>query len=421
MARPRSNNAGSITPKGPGRWVVRLQLGKDAAGKRVREHRTIRGTRKDAQRHLSKLTNRIEEGLPAAPTQVTLGAWAATCLKNWAGSKAPRTMRDYEQTFRRIFAFDRTLGGTPITALSLERVQQFINNLKRTKKRKQVKGKAGWFETDATLSPRTIRIYHGALRTLLNEAVHVRMIPYNVVSLVRPPALRRPDRTFLTAEQAESLIVASEGTRFHALFATLILAGLRPGEAFALRWADIEDGEDGGALRIQRALVWLSGKDNPPIFASTKTGRARTVLIGDRLTRILREHRAAQKESADAAKGIYNDQDLVFASELGGPLQLRNVVMRHFKPLLRSAELPNIRLYDLRHAHATLSHAAGVDVKVIQERLGHASITLTLDTYVHVSAGMQQKAAALLDGFMSSTKTAGARRLRLIRSDASVA
>jgi integrase len=419
MARPRSHNAGSITPKGPGRWVVRLQLGKDATGKRVREHRTIRGTRRDAQRHLNKLTSRIEEGLPAAPTQVTLGAWAATCLKNWKGSKAPRTMRDYEQIFRRIFAFDRTLGGTPISPQTLthERVQQFIDALKHTKKRKQVKGKKGWFDTDAALSPRTIRIYHGALRTLMSEAVRLRMVPYNVVSLVRPPALQRPDRMFLTAEQANQLLDAAAESRFHALFATLLLAGLRPGEAFGLKWSDL----DGRELRIQRALVWLPGKNNPPIFANTKTGRARTVVIWDRLTRILERHRAAQTAWQKELNGAYKDQDLVFASEVGGPLQLRNVVMRHFKPLLRRAALPNIRLYDLRHAYATLSHAAGVDVKVIQERLGHASITLTLDTYVHVSPGMQEKAAESLDALLTSAKAARAGRLRIIQRDASVA
>ena len=107
----------------------------------------------------------------------------------------------------------------------------------------------------------------------------------------------------------------------------------------------------------------------------------------------------------------YVDQDLMFATEFGGPLQIRNVVMRHFKPLLRRAKLPDIRLYDLRHSHATILHENGESVKVIQERLGHASITLTLDTYVHVAPGMQEKAADRLDSLLASTKAAGARPL----------
>ncbi len=410
MARTKSSTAGSITARGEGRWVVRVSLGRDSNGKRVRVHDVVRGTRKDAQRYLTAALSRKDHGLPTTLSRETLGEWVAEWLKNWTGTKGPRTQYDYRQTFRRIFERDPLLGGIRLTALTPERIQQFISQLQSTKKRKQVKKRSdkkseARIESDELLSPRTIRIYHGALRTVLNDAMRLGKVQRNVVSLVRPPKLNRCDRTFLSPEQTEHFLTASADDRFHALFATLLLAGLRPSEAFALRWSDL----DGRRLHVQRALVWLPGRDNPPIFASTKTGRARTVALGDRLVRILNRHSARQAEWQLNMGATYVDQDLMFATELGGPLQIRNVVMRHFKPLLRRAKLPDIRLYDLRHSHATILHENGESVKVIQERLGHASITLTLDTYIHVAPGMQEKAADRLDALLDKARASSAR------------
>jgi len=96
----------------------------------------------------------------------------------------------------------------------------------------------------------------------------------------------------------------------------------------------------------------------------------------------------------------YKNYDLVFASEIGTPLQRKNLTDRHFKPLLEKAELPNIRLYDLRHTTATLLLSAGENPKVVSERLGHASIVLTLDTYSHVLPTMQQSATDKLEKMM---------------------
>src|ERR1035437_2429328 len=409
MAGSKSNTAGSITPKGPGRWIVRVQLGVDANGKRVREHRVIIGTRRDAQDHLTELLNtkRKDKGLAATVSRLRLGEWVAEYQANYSGSKGPRTRFDQERVFRRMFKIDRELGGVELTKLTPQRIQRFIATLQRARKYQQVKGGAERIETDAPLSPRTIRIYHGALRTVLNKALRLGMIGRNPATLVDLPRTERTEKAFLAPEQAERFLAASVGERFHALFATLILAGLRPGEAFALHWSDL----DGDKLRVQRALVWLPGKDQQPIFASTKTGRARTIALGDRLVRILQRHRVQQIEWRLKMGGTYQDQGLLFATELGGPLRLSSVVRRHFHPLLKKAGLSRINLYSLRHSHASLSLAAGVDVKVIQERLGHASITLTLDTYVHASPGMQEKAAGQLDALLASTKAAGAARV----------
>lgn len=107
--------------------------------------------------------------------------------------------------------------------------------------------------------------------------------------------------------------------------------------------------------------------------------------------------------------------DLVLASATGEPLNEREVV-RHFKAVLKAANLPDIRLYDLRHTCASLLLAAGENPKVVSERLGHASVTLTLDTYSHVLPGLQQAASEKLESLLFGPGSEDRRSVRSPRS-----
>jgi integrase len=170
----------------------------------------------------------------------------------------------------------------------------------------------------------------------------------------------------------------------------------RTGEALALRWSDL----DGNNLRVQRAAT--VGVGNRKLIASTKTGRSRVIPVGERVLRALQHHRVRQAKSKLKIGELYQDEGLIFANETGGLLDAQNIVNRHFKPILKRTGLPTIRLYDLRHSHATLRMAAGEHPKVVQERLGHSTITLTLDTYTHVVPGMQELASARLETLLAT-------------------
>ena len=122
-------------------------------------------------------------------------------------------------------------------------------------------------------------------------------------------------------------------------------------------------------------------------------------------TGALQRHRVGQAKWKLQIGELYQDQGLIFANEVGGLLDGQNVTGRYFKPLLRKAELLDIRLYDLRHSHATLLMAAGEHPKVVQERLGHATIQLTLDTYTHVVEGLQARASERLEALLSQHGT----------------
>src|SRR5215216_4760731 len=149
---------------------------------------------------------------------------------------------------------------------------------------------------------------------------------------------------------------------------------------------------------VQRTLVWRR-KDGGWYFAEPKTARSRrTIPLPSSLVRGMREHRRRQAEQRLKAGPKYQNHDLVFATAEGSPLMPRNLLSRHFKPTLKRAELPaSIRLYDLRHSCATLLLSAGENPKVVSERLGHASVAMTLDVYSHVLPTMQQAAADRLE------------------------
>lgn len=157
--------------------------------------------------------------------------------------------------------------------------------------------------------------------------------------------------------------------------------GLRPSEYLGLTWNDLD--LDRGLVSISRTLEWRKGGWH---FADTKrSGSRRVVKLQAWVTALL------QKKISEDPEG--GGESLVFRAVRGGPIRESHFVQRHFRPLLQSAELPAIRLYDLRHTAATISLAAGVSPKVISEQLGHASVAFTLDVYSHVLPHMQDAAA----------------------------
>ena len=387
MAKARCRTAGHIQDLGDGRWLVRTSHGVGSGGKRIRSQTIVEGKKQDAQRYLTSLLKRRDDGLSAVVSRQTFGEWADEWLKNWASNKGPRTRSDSEKLLDRLLRYEREFAGIRLSALSANHIQRVVNRLR-----------------ERGLSARTVRMYHGLVRSCLARAERLGKVARNVAPLVELPAQSRTERLFLTPEQAERLLQVATGNRFYAFFAVLLLTGIRPGEACALRWDDL----DKRVLRVRRAVVWLP--DKAPILAETKTRRSRVITLGARILAILKGQRAQQAELRLKMGATYEDQGLIFASETGSVLHLRNIDARYFKPLLKEAGLPKIRLYDLRHTHATLLLAAGEHPKVVQERLGHATITLTLDTYSHVVPGMQERAAERLDSLLDESRAAVALR-----------
>jgi integrase len=195
-------------------------------------------------------------------------------------------------------------------------------------------------------------------------------------------------------EEAKLFYVVHHWTPFLTIMLTV---GLRPGEACGLKWSDLS----GNKLRVQRALSRYPGGKCELLPPKTKRSR-RVVTLPEMAVRALKRQKADQAEARLLLGAEYNTElDLVFATHSGQPLDTGNFNYKVFKPLLKRAGLPPLRLYDLRHSAATILLAAGEHPKIVAERLGHSTTTLTMDTYSHVLPDMQDAAAGRLDTLLA--------------------
>ena len=195
--------------------------------------------------------------------------------------------------------------------------------------------------------------------------------------------------TVWTPAELSTFLAAIEGNRNEALFRLLAMTGLRRGEVVGLRWSDVQ--LDRHRLTVNQAATVVDGDEMVDV---PKTRRSRRVidLDGD-TTALLQRHRARQRELFLRLGVTASASGRVFTNEIGDPIR-PDSVGQAFGRLVKVAGVPTIRLHDLRHTHASHLLMAGINVKVVSERLGHASVSFTLDTYAHVMPGQQAEAAA---------------------------
>ncbi len=365
---------GQIIERGKGKYLVRVPLGTGANGKRLYHNKTIHGNKKDAQRYRTKILRQRDLGELVEPSKEVLELYLERWLETAARPRiAPSTFITYEKYA--LLYIVPGLGNKRISELEPLEIQELYNDL----------GEKG-------ISPKTVKNIHGGLTNALKQAVKWQLIRANPADLVDLPKYDKREMQVLTPEQAALFMDATVYSKHKALFSLLISSGMRPGEALGLKWGDIDF--KAGRVHVQRALSRT--KEGWKLREPKTAGSRRAIPLPPSVMADLKEHRQAQVEARLKVLN-YDDQGLVFADEGGKPLSQYNVYKRHFKPLLQDAGLPDIRMYDLRHTCATLLLAAGEHPKVVSERLGHASVMLTLDTYSHVLPGMQERATEKLE------------------------
>jgi integrase len=236
---------------------------------------------------------------------------------------------------------------------------------------------------------------HATLNKALKDAVADGLIPRNTATGVKAPRPTKKEIRPLSPEQTKPLLQAARGDRFEALFVLALHCGLRQGEILGLRWSDVN--LEAGTIQVKRTLSEARAGQR---FEPPKNGKGRSIRLTGQAVEALRDHLELQLEEIDRLGDLYSDQGLVFPSQVGTPMNAKNLSARSFKPLLARAELPNIRFHDLRHTFATLMLQNGEHPKVVQEMLGHASIAITMDTYSHVLPNMQQDAVSRLGALL---------------------
>ncbi len=208
-----------------------------------------------------------------------------------------------------------------------------------------------------------------------------------------------------SAEEVRRLLETVRGDRLETLYAVALALGLRQGELLGPTWDDIDLAR--GKLHVRRQMQWLVGER--PVLKDPKTRDSRRTLdLSPELVTELRAHRDRQRLERPALRDAWRDwgPGLVFPSSVGTPMSARNLT-RHYKALIRRAGIPERRFHDLRHTCASLLFAEGIEVAVVSRTLGHASITITVDTYMHLLPRTQQRVATVLSGVLRAPRAVG--------------
>ena len=359
-----------------GRYGIRVDLGPDPrTGERRQSSRQGFRTKREAETALDEALGSLRAGTAVGRTTSTVGEF----LDEWLAGERPRlketTWSSYDTAVNRIKA---NLAMVKLQALTPRDIERFYRALSES-------GGRG----ARPLAPKTVRNTHVVLRKALADAERLGIIGRNPATVARPPIPQRVERPIWTSDDLRTFFEFLADDRLLALYVLLATTGMRRGEVLGLRWTDLD--LDARELHVVQTLTTVRYR---PVFSTPKTKRSRRMVYLDVQTvAALRAHRQGQRQErlvAGAARDTATD--MVFADELGRPLHPDRIT-REFAIKSMSAGLSRIRLHDLRHTYATLALKSGVHPKIVSERLGHATVGVTLDLYSHVTPALGRDAA----------------------------
>lgn len=360
----RAPGEGSIWgPDDRGCWFAQVGVGYDDNGKR-RLKRVQARSQKEVLVKLRALKVSGTVGSVLSGERLTVKEW----LDRWLTEKQDTLRSTTVSTYRALarLHIEPHIGGTALRRLLPEHIANTMEVLRQ-------------HECGTNLRRQVLTV----LRAALNRAVAAGHMPANPSIDVAMPAASKHRVDALTLAETKAFLKAAQGDRLYALYVLAVGTGMREGELLGLHWNDVD--LVAGRIQVRQALHEEGGE---LVLGPTKSGKGRPIVLDDLSRRALKAHQRSSAES---------DSLYVFHDANGGPLRKSNLIRRSFKPLLKAAEVRDIRFHDLRHTHATLALKAGVHPKIVQERLGHASINITLDLYSHALPDIQQDAVGKLD------------------------
>lgn len=372
---------GHIRRQGRKSWAVVLDIGFDRRGRRRQKWHTVRGTKRDAEQELSRILRELDTGTYVEPTRLTVGEF----LEQWLESHARRAVS--AKTFERYAEIARkhlipALGAHRLVDLRPLHVQTCYGEALVSGRRD---GRGG-------LSAQTVVHHHRVLKQALKQAVRWQLLARNPADAVDPPRAQPTQPLALDEAATATLLRAAAGSRLYVPVLLAVATGLRRGELLALRWEDVDLA--GARLSVCRALEQTREGLS---FKVPKTPRSRrSIALPALLVEALREHRKEQAEARLRFGPVYQDMGLLCPAVDGTPWNPR-AFTKAFSVLARRAGFEGVRFHDLRHAHASHLLRYGVHPKVVSERLGHATVAITLDRYSHVLPGLQEDAALKVD------------------------
>jgi integrase len=373
MAKKRGNNEGSIYKRNNGTWRAMVTV----QGRRLTFTAKTKG---EGQNWVRGMLDEIDNGLTYDNTQVSVEMFMEDWLVSIEPSLRYNTFKQYSQVTRQHIL--PVLGNFQLRDLKPEHIQQLYNQM--------VKNEYGL---------RTVQVVHSVIHRALVHAVKLGSIPRNPDDATTPPKPKTVEMQFLDENQVQQLLITAKARndRLFALYHLAIATGMRQGELLGLKWSDLE--WEQGLLQVQRQLTIKKGGGFEFTAPKTKSG-IRRIDLGENTLRILREHRQQQLVQMQMAGETWQENDLIFPSEIGTTSD-RDNIRKDFKRLLKEAGLPAIRFHDLRHTGASLLLNNGIPVIIVSRRLGHARPSITLDVYGHLMPGKQKEVAMLMNQLLT--------------------
>jgi len=387
----RDKGEGSIRKRSDGSWEARYSYIDEASGKR--KYKSVYANSKtDVKDKLKDLIDKIEN--PPDPDEealkkvsdITLGEWLDTWMTEYKKNSIRSTT--YTGYHNAIEGHIRPgLGNMKLQKIRPEHIQKLLNDIS-----------AGKY-TKTPLAPWTVLKAKAVLSGAFEQAIRNQIVPYNPVRATVPPKLEQKEIRVLTEDEQKQFMSAVKGHRLEALYLLALATGMRRGELLALTWDNVDFDNNTISVKasVSRAMDYDLGKStlvkNDP---KTKSGRRQVPILASMIP-ILKEHKERQNEEIREAGSAWVDNNLLFPSNVGTFTEPRRVNTTMDK-ITDAAGLPHFTFHSLRHTVATRMLEANISPKIVQDILGHADVTLTLNTYSHVIGTTAHEHMAKLDG-----------------------
>ncbi|MCC6387465.1 MAG: site-specific integrase [Dehalococcoidia bacterium] len=389
----------------PGHWLITIELSRDpATGRRRRQRCTVIGKKRDAQKALREALNKRDMGLTVATTKITVAEWLSGWLeRHEAEGHIGATAHERYEGIIRVHL-------TPM--LGALRLQQLRPDQIAEAKARWLSGKES--TAKGPLAGSTVHKHMVVLREALDDALRAGLIPVNPIQAVRAPSVRAAaEQRALSEAEITTLLAEAKGTRYDVPIRTALASGMREGELLGARWEDFDP--DAAILCVRQTLVYVRGKVS---FKEPKSENSRRTLeLSAGTVRLLRAHRAAQKECRLALGAAWQDHGLIFPSTIGTPW-LPRAFFRGYRAIVAAAASPretdeaegrtpladpkSVDFHCLRHTAGSQWILHGVDIFTVSRRLGHASAAFTMNVYGHLLKGQQKTAAEALDHLLAA-------------------